>query len=42
MKITRIDTIPICVPIKPELAIKSGRGGSHTVSPFLLVRIRHR
>jgi muconate cycloisomerase len=39
MKVTRIETIPIRVPIKPELAIKSGRGGSHSVSPFLLVRI---
>src|SRR5687768_4888175 len=39
MKITRIETIPIRVPIKPELAIKSGRGGSHSVSPFLLVKI---
>src|SRR5689334_14191091 len=38
MKITRIETIPIRVPIKPELAIKSGRGGSHAVSPFLLVK----
>lgn len=39
MKITRIETIPIKVPIKPELAIRSGRGGSHTVSPFLLVKV---
>jgi muconate cycloisomerase len=39
MKITRIETIPIRVPIKPELAIRSGRGGSHTESPFLLVKI---
>ena len=39
MKITRIETIPVNVPIKPELAIHSGRGGSHTVSPFLLVKI---
>jgi muconate cycloisomerase len=39
MKITRIETIPVRVPIKRELAIRSGRGGSHTVSPFLLVRI---
>src|SRR5205814_7013859 len=39
MNITRVETIPIRVPIKPELAIKSGRGGSHSVSPFLLVRI---
>jgi muconate cycloisomerase len=40
MKISRIETVPIRVPIKPELAIKSGRGGSHSVSPFLLVKIR--
>ena len=39
MKITAIETIPIHVPIKPELAIRSGRGGSHLVSPFLLVKI---
>jgi L-alanine-DL-glutamate epimerase-like enolase superfamily enzyme len=39
MKITRIETIPVRVPIRPELAIKSGRGGSHSVSPFLLVQI---
>src|SRR5207248_3373331 len=39
MKISRIETIPIRVPIKPELAIKSGRGGSHSVSPFLLLKI---
>lgn len=39
MKITQVETIPIRVPIKPELAIRSGRGGSHSVSPFLLVKI---
>lgn len=39
MKITAIETIPVCVPIKPQLAIKSGRGGSHTTSPFLLVKL---
>src|SRR5439155_10226383 len=39
MKITRIETIPVRVPIKPQLAIKSGRGGAHTTSPFLLVKI---
>src|SRR5260221_5755620 len=39
MKITRIETIPIRVPLKPEFAIRSGRGGAHTVSPFLLVKI---
>lgn len=39
MKITRIETIPIRVPLKPELAIRSGRGGSHSVSPFLIVKV---
>src|SRR6266566_9053215 len=39
MKITRIETIPILVPLKPEFAIRSGRGGTHTVSPFLLVKV---
>ena len=39
MKITRIETIPIRLPIKPEFAIRSGRGGAHTVSPFLLVKV---
>ena len=38
MKITRIETIPVNVPISPERIIRSGRG-NHTVSPFLLVRI---
>ena len=27
------------MPIRPEVAIRSGRGGSHTVSPFLLVKV---
>src|SRR3954470_399013 len=39
MKIVRIETIPVRVPIKPSLAIRGGRGLSHSVSPFLLVRI---
>jgi L-alanine-DL-glutamate epimerase-like enolase superfamily enzyme len=39
MKITRVETIPIKVPVVPRFAIRSGRGGSHTVSPFLLVKI---
>src|SRR5436305_10525841 len=39
MKIIRIETIPIRVPLKAEFAIRSGRGGAHTVSPFLLVRV---
>src|SRR5438477_3519538 len=40
MKITGIETIPIRVPLRPELAIKSGRGGFHSLSPFLLVKVR--
>jgi muconate cycloisomerase len=39
VKITRIETIPVRVPIKPHLAIKSGRGGSHVTSPFLIVKV---
>jgi muconate cycloisomerase len=39
MHIARIETIPIRVPIKPELAIRGGRGLSHAVSPFLIVRV---
>jgi len=38
MKITTIDCIPLNVPLRPELAIRAS-GGSHSVSPFLLVRI---
>ena len=39
MKITRIETIPIRVPLKPGFVIRSGRGGSHSDSPFLLVKV---
>jgi muconate cycloisomerase len=39
MRITSVETIPVRVPIKPELAIRSGRGGIHASSPFLLVRL---
>lgn len=39
MKITRIETIPISVPLKREFAIRSGRGGAHVTSPFLLVKV---
>src|SRR5437016_4542348 len=39
MRIIGIETIPISVPLKPEFAIRSGRGGAHTVSPFLLVKV---
>ena len=39
VRIIRIETIPIRVPIKSQFAIRSGRGGAHTVSPFLLVKV---
>lgn len=38
MKITRIETIPVNVPINPQRAIRGGRG-AHTVSPFLLLKV---
>jgi L-alanine-DL-glutamate epimerase-like enolase superfamily enzyme len=39
LKISRIETIPIRVPLKAQFAIRSGRGGAHNVSPFLLVKV---
>jgi muconate cycloisomerase len=39
VKITRIETIPIRVPLKAQFAIRSGRGGGHTISPFLIVKV---
>src|SRR5205823_14435107 len=39
MKITAIETTPIDVPRKREFAIRSGRGGAHVTSPFLLVKV---
>ena len=38
MKITRIETIPVQIPINPKRAIR-GSLGAHTVSPFLLIKI---
>ncbi len=38
MKIARIETIPVQVPINPDRAIRGGRGGHYT-SPFLLVKV---
>jgi L-alanine-DL-glutamate epimerase-like enolase superfamily enzyme len=38
LRITRVETIPIQVPIRPQFMIKAARG-SHAASPFLLVRI---
>jgi muconate cycloisomerase len=38
VKITRIESIPVQVPIQPRLAIKGARG-YHTISPFLLIKV---
>jgi L-alanine-DL-glutamate epimerase-like enolase superfamily enzyme len=38
MKIMRVETIPIQVPIEPRRATKGARG-SHLTSPFLLVKV---
>lgn len=38
MKIARIETIPVLVPINPKVAIRSGRG-FHAVSPFLFLKV---
>lgn len=38
MRISKIETIPVRVPIKEQLSIRGSRGW-HCVSPFLIVRI---
>src|SRR3982751_420119 len=38
MKITRVEPIPVKVPIRPEFQIR-GSLGSHTESPFLILRV---
>lgn len=38
MKITRVETIPVQVPLHPGRAIRGARG-HHRISPFLLVRV---
>jgi len=38
LKINAIETIPVRVPIRERLALRA-KGGTHSVSPFLLVRI---
>ena len=38
MVITAIETIPVRVPIHARLAIRA-KGGTHSVSPFLLVKV---
>jgi muconate cycloisomerase len=38
MIISRIETIPVQIPINPQRAIRGGRG-AHTTSPFLLIKV---
>src|SRR5262245_29361009 len=38
MRITRIDTVPAQITVRPEMMITSSRG-SHRVSPYLLVQV---
>jgi L-alanine-DL-glutamate epimerase-like enolase superfamily enzyme len=38
LKITRIETIPVRVPLRPQFMIRSARG-THSASPFLLVKV---
>lgn len=38
MKITRVEAIPVCVPLKPGLSTKTAHG-EHVVSPYVIVRI---
>ncbi len=38
MKITQVETIPVHVPLKPDVTMKTSHG-RHVVSPYVLVRI---
>ena len=38
MKITHLETIPICVPLKPGLSTKTAHG-EHVDSPYVIVRL---
>jgi L-alanine-DL-glutamate epimerase-like enolase superfamily enzyme len=38
MKITRVETIPVSIPIDPQRAIRGG-GGAHLTSTFLLIKL---
>ena len=38
MKITRVETIPVEVPLKEGLTTKTA-GGEHVVSPYVVVRV---
>src|SRR4051812_45226128 len=38
MKITRVEPIPVCVPLKKGLTTKTAHG-EHVVSPYVIVRV---
>jgi L-alanine-DL-glutamate epimerase-like enolase superfamily enzyme len=38
VKITRLETVPVRVPLRPQFMIRSARG-THSASPFLLVKV---
>ncbi len=38
MKITRLETIPVCVPLKPGLSTKTAHG-EHVDSPYVILRV---
>lgn len=38
MKITRVEPIPVCVPLKPGMTAKTAHG-EHVTSPYVLVKI---
>src|SRR4051794_37147940 len=38
MKITRIEAIPVCVPLKPRMTAKTAHG-EHATSPYVLVKV---
>lgn len=38
MKVTRVETIPVSIPINPQRAIRGG-GGAHLTSTFLLIKL---
>src|SRR4051812_45758474 len=38
MKVTRVEAVPVCVPLKKGLTTKTAHG-EHVVSPYVLVRV---
>src|SRR3954454_12103212 len=38
MKITRVEAIPVCVPLKPRMTAKTAHG-EHATSPYVIVKV---